>query len=159
VKLPVLELRRLVRSAVNEVKVEDEQIVLQLDRQGILSSLIGGAPPLKSNNGANVDPVVLTIEASLRRAGKGLRLMIGDGTAQVIDAGLVKLIGRAVAIRNELLSGKDESIDAMARRLGAKRDHLTVLVRLSYLAPDLVRAILDGRHPVTLSATRLQALS
>ena len=84
--------------------------------------------------------------------------MIGDGTAQVIDAGLVKLIGRAVAIRNELLSGKDESIDAMARRLGAKRDHLTVLVRLSYLAPDLVRAILDGRHPV-LSPTQLQALS
>ena len=106
VKLPALELRRLVRAAVDEVKVEDEQIVLQLDRQGILSSLIGGAPPLKSNNGANVDPVILTSEASLRRAGKGLRLMIGDGTAQVIDAGLVKLIGRAVAIRNELLSGR-----------------------------------------------------
>ena len=36
----------------------------------------------------------------------------------------------------------------MARRLGAKRDHLTVLVCLSYLAPNLIRAILHGRHPV-----------
>ena len=105
-KLPALELRRLVRAAVDEVKVEDEQIVLQLDGRKGSQQFDWPCAPLKSNNGANVDPVILTSEASLRRAGKGLRLMIGDGTAQVIDAGLVKLIGRAVAIRNELLSGR-----------------------------------------------------
>jgi DNA invertase Pin-like site-specific DNA recombinase len=158
-KMPAVELRRLVRSVVEQVTVEDEQIFLQLDRQGILSSLMGNAPSEQLNNGATDDPMVLTIEASLRRAGRGLRLVIGNGTAQKTDPALVKLIGRAVAIRNELLSGRDESIDAMARRLGAKRDHLTVLVRLSYLAPNLVRAILEGRHPVALTPKRLAALS
>lgn len=162
-KLPAVELRRLVRSVVEQVTVEDEQIFLELDRQGILRSLMGNAPPeqlnKQLNNGATSDPVVLTIEASLRRAGRGLRLVIGDGTAQATDPALVKLIGRAIAIRNELLSGSDESIDAMARRLGAKRDHLTVLVRLSYLAPNLVHVILKGRHPVALTPTRLAALS
>ena len=40
-----------------------------------------------------------------------------------------------------------------------RRDYLTVLVRLSYLSPEIVRAILVGRQPVELSATRLVELS
>jgi site-specific DNA recombinase len=32
---------------------------------------------------------------------------------------------------------------------------VTCLVRLTYLAPDIIEAILKGRHPVTLSARRL----
>jgi hypothetical protein len=47
----------------------------------------------------------------------------------------------------------------MASRLGVRRDYLTVLVRLSYLSPEIVRAILVGQQPVELSATRLVVLS
>ncbi len=47
----------------------------------------------------------------------------------------------------------------MASRLGVRRDYLTVLVRLSYLSPAIVRAILSGQQPVELSATRLVQLS
>jgi len=58
-----------------------------------------------------------------------------------------------------LLAGPDDSIEAMACRLGVRRDYLTVLVRLSYLTPEIVRAILVGQQPVELSATRLVHLS
>jgi hypothetical protein len=37
----------------------------------------------------------------------------------------------------------------------AERAHLTRLARLSYLAPDLQAAILDGRQPSQLSARQL----
>ena len=47
----------------------------------------------------------------------------------------------------------------MASRLGVRRDYLTVLVRLSYLSPEIVRAILMGQQPIELSATRLVKLS
>lgn len=57
------------------------------------------------------------------------------------------------------MSGRDDSIDAMAIRLGLKRDYLAVLVRLSYLSPTIVRAILDGQQPVELTPTRLVSLS
>ena len=43
----------------------------------------------------------------------------------------------------------------MAKQIGIKRDYLTVLVRLSYLAPEIVSAILAGRQPVELTPTRL----
>ena len=37
------------------------------------------------------------------------------------------------------------------------RTHVTTLVRLTYLAPDIVRAIVDGGQPSELSMTRLMA--
>ena len=95
----------------------------------------------------------------LRWAGKGTRLVIGDGSANKIDDGLASLIARAIATGNRLLAGPDDSIEAMASRLGVRRDYLTVLVRLSYLSPEIVRAILVGQQPVELSATRLVHLS
>jgi site-specific DNA recombinase len=97
--------------------------------------------------------------AQFRRAGKGVRLVIGNGAAKAIDDGLASLIARAMATRNMLLAGRDDSIDAMALRLGVRRDYLAVLVRLSYLFPEIVRAILVGQQPIELTPTRLVALS
>ncbi|MGA7384900.1 MAG: hypothetical protein WBW81_09520 [Methylocella sp.] len=104
----------------------------------------------------DIDPLTLSIEAKLRRAGKGKRLVIANGE---INAGLVELIKGAFAIRNQLLSGSDASIEAMTERLGMGKGHLTSLVRLSYLAPGIVRALLEGRQPIDLTPTRLLRLS
>jgi site-specific DNA recombinase len=69
------------------------------------------------------------------------------------------MIAEALAIRNQLLSGPDDSIEAMIERLGIARGRLTSLVRLSYLAPDIVRALIEGRQPIELTPTRLLRLS
>ena len=69
---------------------------------------------------------VLSIAASHRRAGKGVRLVIGNSAAKAIDGGLASLIARAIATRNMFLAGGDDSIDAMASRLGVRRDYLAV---------------------------------
>ena len=157
--LPPIELRALARSVIEQVTVGDNEIMLRLDRHKILSCLTVDAPPGQQRTETPVEPVVLTIEARLRRAGKGTRLVIGDGTAFAIDAGLSRLIGQAIATRQDLLTNGDDSIDAMAKRLGVRGDHLTTLVRLSYLAPEIAGAILAGRQPVELSAKRLMALA
>ncbi len=54
------------------------------------------------------------------------------------------MITEAFAIWKQLLSGSDDSIEAMTERLGMGKGHLTSLVQLSYLAPDIVRALLKG---------------
>jgi hypothetical protein len=57
----------------------------------------------------------------------------------------VELIKEAFSIRSQLLSGSDDSIEAMSARLGMNKFRLTSLVRLSYLAPGIIRALLaDG---------------
>jgi hypothetical protein len=46
------------------------------------------------------------------------------------------------------MSGSDDSIEAMSERLGMNKGRLTSLIRLSYLAPEIVGALLAGGHPI-----------
>ena len=157
--LASLELRALVKSLIQRVEVGDAKISVRLNRTAIVPSVMPDATPRQAEYKPAVEPVVLSIVASLRRAGKGTRLVIGDGSANKIDDGLASLVARALATRNMLLAGHDDSIEVMASRLGVRRDYLTILVRLSYLSPEIVRAVLLGRQPVELSPTRLVTIS
>src|ERR1700724_3696564 len=107
----------------------------------------------------DLDHVILSIEANLRRAGKGKRLVIENGAEAEVNAGLVELIKDAFAIRNQLLSGAHDSIEAMSGRLGMNKGRLTSLIRLSHLAPEIVGALLAGRNPIELTPSRLLRLS
>ena len=46
----------------------------------------------------------------------------------------------------QLLSDRHDSREAMSGRLGMNKGRLTSLIRLSYLAPEIVRALLEGRQ-------------
>jgi len=69
---------------------------------------------------------------------------------------LVQLIARAFSARDELLVMTEMAISAMP---SAQRRHLERTARLSYLAPDIVTAILDGSHPRQVTARKLIRLS
>jgi len=71
------------------------------------------------------------------------------------DAALVKLIVRAFQARQLIETADANSIADAAAKLGVSGAYLGVLLRLSYLAPDIVAAILDGRQPATLNRQRL----
>ena len=94
---------------------------------------------------------VLSIEAKLRRAGKGKRLVIENGAKAEVNAGLAAMITEAFAIQKQLLSVSDASIEAMTERLGMGKGHLTSLVRLSDL---LWTSCARRRASTTISAAR-----
>jgi site-specific DNA recombinase len=79
------------------------------------------------------------------------------GAAAEVNESLIELIKEAFTIRNQLLSGSDDSIEAMTERLRTGNGRLTSLARLSHLAPH-VRALLAGRQPIELTPTRLLKL-
>src|ERR1700730_1936848 len=72
-----------------------------LDLSGVVANL------------AVLHPVVLSIEAKLRRTGKGKRLLIENGSKAEFNADLAAMITETFAILNQLLSGSDTSIEAM----------------------------------------------
>jgi site-specific DNA recombinase len=151
---PSLELRSLVRAIVDQVIIATDRIDIHLNRAKIAAAL-----QVKAHSEPNIDSVVLSIEAKLWRAGKGKRLIIANGVSAEINQGIIELIKEAFTIRNQLLLGSDDSIKAMSARIGMNKFRLTSLVRLSYLAPSIIRALLAGRHPTELSPTRLLRLS
>jgi hypothetical protein len=75
------------------------------------------------------------------------------------DARLIRLLIRAGRFNAALVGSDGVPFAALARREGVSPSYFTRLVRLSYLAPDILQAILDGRQPPDLSADKLLAHS
>ena len=95
---------------------------------------------------------------ALVRIGKQARLLLArDGASTPADANLVKLLARAFAVRKTIL--QSESLDQAATKLDYGRDYAVALARVSYLGPDIVRAILDGTQPVKLGSALLARIS
>jgi hypothetical protein len=151
---PPVEMKSLVRDIVEQITVAADRIEIRLSRAKIAAALEAG-----ESQRPDLDPIVLSIEAKLRCAGKGKRLVIENGAGAEVNAGLAAMIGKAFAIRNQLLSGSDASIEAMSGRLGMNKGRLASLIRLSYLAPEIVGALLAGRHPIELTPIRLLRMS
>jgi site-specific DNA recombinase len=75
------------------------------------------------------------------------------------DPALIKAIARGRAWFDELVvSGRARSLQELAKRDGISRRYIRRLVGLAFLSPQLVEAILQGRQPVALTATRLAEL-
>jgi hypothetical protein len=80
--------------------------------------------------------------------------MVTNGTDSFVakpDARLIKLLLRARRFNATLAQGEGVPFAALAEREGVSRSYFTRLVRLSYLAPDIAQAILDGRQPGNLA--------
>ena len=58
----------------------------------------------------------------------------------------------------ELVSGRARSLQELAKRDGISRRYIRRLIDLAFLSPELIEAILQGRQPVALTATRLTKL-
>ena len=102
------------------------------------------------------DDITKTIAtpAKLVRRGNELRLALPpDHTISCdgnVDAALVRLVAQSFAAREYLVAGR------YSKQVGTyDRKHLLRLARVSWLAPDVISAILDGRHPIQLTARHL----
>ncbi len=93
----------------------------------------------------------------LKRRGVELRLIVGDHhrLAPVVDLSLVKAVARAHRWFDELSSGKARSLAAIAAREGLAVRYVGRLIRLAFLAPEIVESIVAGRQPATLTAEAL----
>ena len=106
--------------------------------------------------------VELTAAVDFKRRGAETKLVL-PGLAQQnhssrCDPALIKAIARGRAWFEELATGRARSLQELAKRDGITRRYIRRLVDLAFLSPQLVEAILQGRQPVELTATRLTEL-
>jgi hypothetical protein len=57
-----------------------------------------------------------------------------------------------------VLAYPDTSLADLAKQQGKCRKHLAKLIELSCLAPDIVTAILAGKQPLSLTASKLRSV-
>lgn len=150
--LPSDEIRAFVRDVVRQVVVQRREIEISISTRGLARRL---GTNLKVERDAVDETFALRVAAHLRSAWKGKRIIVGEQIAQKPDPQCLKLMQEAFAARTLVLTEGDESLTAIAKRLGKCQVRLTGLVRLSYLAPPIVEELISGRHPIGLSAKQL----
>ncbi|HEY9090736.1 recombinase family protein [Parasphingorhabdus sp.] len=99
------------------------------------------------------DPSSVSIKAKLVYKGSDLKLAIAPDQGppkRDPDPVLLRLIAHAFAAQDLLISGKPSPMIAEY-----SPRHLQQLTRLSYLAPDIITAIIDGTQPVDLTGRKI----
>jgi site-specific DNA recombinase len=154
-ELPAARKRAVLTTLIERIEVRVDQIDIRLRPPRLGAPLDGAAPSPQSANHDEAE--ILSVPVRLRRAGREIRMVI-DGTdplAAKPDARLIRLLLRARRFNAILAQGEGVPFAALAQREGVSRSYFTRLVRLSYLAPDITQAILDGRQPRDLTAEKL----
>ena len=152
------ERAKVVRDLIEKVVIEEDAIMIRVRR----GPLLGGAvmPPASEN--PSDSPIELAAPMAFRRRGVEMRLVLPglpqQNHSSRCDPTLIKAIARGRAWFEELAAGRARSLRELAERDGITRRYVRRLIDLAFLSPDLVEAILQGRQPVELTATRLTEL-
>ena len=107
------------------------------------------------------DGVVVHIPMTFKRRGGRKEIIVpqdasmGNQPKSPAQRPLVVALARAFRWQELLETGKVASIAALAKRLKVDRAYVSRILGLTLLAPDIVRAIMNGQEPSGLSLARL----
>ena len=146
----------------DRIEVRPERLAI-LVRAGALARRIqqgGGGPGAQGASSDREDTFSLEVSFQVRRCGAEMKLVLtGGGRSPVApDPKLIGAIASAHAWYEELRDGAVGSVGELAKRVGCDRADVGRTIRLAFLAPDIVEAILSGRQPADLTLTRLKRL-
>jgi site-specific DNA recombinase len=157
-------IRSTLMTLVQRIDVTPEHVEIRVYRQGLHDLLAAPSieptlvPPAPRNHDAHV--VTLKVKARLQRVGREMKLVVDNAANQAeADPGLLRIIVRAHDFHERLIRDPDLTVPAIANQERLTIGYLSRLLRLPSLAPDIVTAIINGKHPPQLSAKRLMRLA
>jgi site-specific DNA recombinase len=166
--LPTQRLHDLARAVLVSAQVHANRIDLDVGSERLVSWLLSEGIDERINDrnrasNANADSteqalIRLSIPASLQRTGKEMKFIV-DGVMNSTppDTTLIRLLVRSQKIAKRMFEPNCPPLDAVAREERITASYATRLVRLAFLAPDIVTAILAGKQPAGLAANKLMA--
>jgi hypothetical protein len=136
---------------------------IDLSDAGIRVSLKLPIPHSEPRPSANAAELVITrvFPMEIRRRGFEMRLIIGGIGAPTprADLALLRAIARGYQWSDDLLTARVESVAVLAEREGVLSNYVRRLLRLGFLAPTIVEAIVEaivtGYQPPELTAKAL----
>ncbi|HUS54075.1 MAG TPA: recombinase family protein, partial [Thermohalobaculum sp.] len=148
-----LALRALLTNLAARIEIGPDSITLSISCAALAQNLDLDAELAEPDR-----PLICNRPLMLRKRGVETKLVLGDVSTAEPDQALIKLIADARVWVQRLRDGEIASIRALARDLDLDHRHVTRALPLAFLAPDIIRAILDGRQPVDLTARKLERM-
>lgn len=151
-----------IRSVLRQVVIGEDSVLLRIMRDGLRAALSLPARKIEAS-GEDADLADeglydLVVPARVRTRGGQIKLIVshqGDQARRKGGVALIKSVARAHLWFDRLKSGEAVSLRQIASEEQVTGSYVSRVLKLAFLAPDIVEAILDGRHPVDLTAERL----
>jgi hypothetical protein len=99
--------------------------------------------------------IVRDISMQMKRRGVEMKLIINGAGPAKVDQTLLKTIVNAHKWFNDLVSGRVRNIAEIASLEGKDKSHVSRVMNVAFLAPDITESIITGRQPADLSAEKL----
>ncbi|MGX7926564.1 hypothetical protein ACWPMX_08325 [Tsuneonella sp. HG094] len=144
---------QLVRELVSSVRVRASEITVELSSEALVERL-----KLELDNRTRADVISLIAKVRLTRTGRAVRLVHSNGlaaTAGTADPGLVALLVTARRWWDHLATGEID-IATLSRKEGVNDSWMSRVIRINFLSPRIIDAILAGTQPVNLTARWLR---
>ena len=143
---------------VERVGADTEALTIVIDRRALAERVLGDE--LDARVELEPPAAEVTIFTQIRRRGveKKILLLSEVNASREPDPALVALVAQAYVWAEELNDGRARSVTGLASQHGINKGDVSRILPLAYLAPDIVKAIQDGRQPVELTVSRLKRL-
>ena len=151
------EQRQLLQSILSRITLQPDAIIMEIKTNGLAEALI-----LQTDDASTsaTDPAIITLPIRLRRRGVETKLVLTTDpqTTSSPDPGLIRLIAQAHYFLEHLTNGAARTITDLAAITGTNPTEISRILPFAFLAPDITRTILEGRHPVELTARHLSRI-
>src|ERR1700730_9218293 len=162
-ELPVTQSRPAVAMLCRCITIQSERIDIEISGRGLYAFLRDEPTETSAAALQHDHPLLLSFPTRLCRIGQGKRLVIDaamrPGTSGRPDPKLIKLLVRAHRLKEKLRGSPGARIADLAMREKLSPSYVALLLRLTFLAPDVTRAILEGRQPGGFTAQKLVTYS
>jgi site-specific DNA recombinase len=152
--------RQILIHLVDRIDIKYETLEIRILPGRLPAVLCGEDDPVSIEQAVPDDgpTITFTVPARLKRAGLETKFLIdgtGGGSRREPDRSLLRLLSRAHRFHEMVMRNRGRTIAELAEEASVGGSYFTRILRLSFLAPDVVKTILRDRHPIELTAKKL----
>ena len=155
--------RSIVKALVRRVEIGPDSVKVDLSQDRLAAVLSSSDVQLshdKQIDSSDDHVLALTAPVQLTRLGREMKLLVGDSSDnRAPDLSLLRIIARAQDVQRRLAQDTTLTVHDIARQEHVTSDYLYIVLRLRWLAPDIIAAIVNGRQPPQLNAKRLMRMT
>jgi hypothetical protein len=136
------------------IEVSDSRIGVTID-----PSALGQTDRVARSDDGNEELTTIELPFDIVRRDNGARVLATGAHVPLVDSSasaLVKAVARGYAWRQQLVNGRARSTAEIAQKEGVTHRYVARLLRLGFLAPDIIAGILAHRHPAQMIVDRLR---
>jgi len=145
---------------IQRIAISQNSIDIHYSRSGITGVCLQNVPDIEPCDDTSNDIYQVSIPAQLKRCGIETKLIVSGTTLTEAHERTVRAIQdalrKAMNWNQALVTGKVATMTELARAEGVTQRYIAHIIKLAFLTPDIMDAIIKGNIPVSLSLGTLK---